>query len=226
MAELPVEEGLQSCVPTWMVTYSDTITLMLCFFVMMLTFSAASEDTHRPAQVSPLKGSRIPPVVPGPPGEENLAAEAPRLSAARLGAGGAERPPMQSESPLDELKRYYPDVDISQLEQLKGALVIRMPLVEVFGTGLEIGPQGQKVLGPIVKMVRGQAYSVIVRTKVGPGVPEAQREARSVMLSGRMVQHLRQRAGKACEDIGLSHDVELGPSPLGDGQCEIAMLEV
>jgi flagellar motor protein MotB len=226
MAELPAEEEIQTFVPTWMVTYSDTITLMLCFFVMMLTFSGASEDAHRPAQVSPLKGSKIPPVVPGPPGEENLATEAPRLSAARLGTGGAEKPPLQSESPLDELTRYYPDVDISHLEQLKGALVIRMPLVEVFGTGLEIGPQGQKVLDPIVKMVRGQAYSVIVRTKVGPGVPETQREARSVMLSGRMVQYLRQGAGKACEDIGLSHDVELGPSPLGDDQCEIAMLEV
>jgi hypothetical protein len=59
-------------------------------------------------------------------------------------------------------------------------------------------------------MVRGQAYSVIVRTKVGPGVPETQREARSVMLSGKVVQYLRQGAGKACEDIGLSHDVELG----------------
>lgn len=226
MAELPASEIKQGVIPAWMLTYSDTITLMLCFFVMMLTFSGASKETYRVPGRGLLKGGRVPPPIAGEAGGGDAVSGEQRLMASRLDVQGAEKPPVESESPLDELKRYYPDVDITQLEQLKGALVIRMPLVEVFGTGLEIGPQGQKVLGPIVKMVRGQAYSVIVRTKVGPGVPEAQREARSVMLSGRMVQHLRQRAGKACEDIGLSHDVELGPSPLGDGQCEIAMLEV
>jgi hypothetical protein len=115
---------------------------------------------------------------------------------------------------------------VSQLPDLKGAVLIRMRLVELFGTQLELVPAGRERLDHIVKMCRAKKYSVVVRAAVGGGLPEAQRRERSLLLATRVVDYLRAGAGKACEDIGLSDNVRFEEVPLAEGQCEITMLEV
>jgi len=41
-----------------------------------------------------------------------------------------------------------------------------------------------------------------------------------------VTDYLRSQAGKACEDIGVSDNVELLGTPVRTGTCEIIMLEV
>ncbi|BCS87115.1 OmpA/MotB family protein [Pseudodesulfovibrio sediminis] len=48
----PVDEGL----PPWMATFADMVTLLLCFFVLLLSFAEQSEEKYRDALGS-LKGA-------------------------------------------------------------------------------------------------------------------------------------------------------------------------
>lgn len=50
--EPPGDEGL----PAWMATFADMVTLLLCFFVLLLSFAEQSEDKYRDALGS-LKGA-------------------------------------------------------------------------------------------------------------------------------------------------------------------------
>jgi hypothetical protein len=225
MADLPEDEAPTTSVRI-MFTFSDMITALLTFFVLLITFSGTSDETYGPARAGLLKGSKTPPLFPGGKGKDSLVEEDKRLSASRLDTSGAEKPPMNAEAPLAELKYYYPDVDISKLKELKGALTVRAPIVQVFGTGTDLAPEGKKVLDSVVKMARGHAFSIIVRVRAGAGVPPEQREGRSLLLALRAVQYLREGVGKACEDVGLSNDVELADPPLPEDQCEVIMLEV
>jgi len=42
----PVKESSGPSVPAWMLTYADTVTLLMCFFVMLMTFSTLDEDKY------------------------------------------------------------------------------------------------------------------------------------------------------------------------------------
>lgn len=225
MADLPVQEDEQKGVPAWMLTYSDTITLMLCFFVMMLTFSGSSEETYGPAHVGVLKGARTPDVF-NAAGKDSLVAEQPRLAAGRMAADGAEKPPLHEEPPLDELKHYYPEVDIASLKDLKGAVLARIPLQELFAGGSELAPGGQRLLDYFVKMAHGRAYSIVVHAKAAKGVALEQRQERSVQAAMRVVGYLRLKAGDVCPEMGVSDDAEFAQPPVADDECEIVMLEL
>jgi flagellar motor protein MotB len=225
MADLPEDEEPTTSVRI-MFTFSDLITALLTFFVLLITFSGTSDETYGPVRGGLLKGSKTPPLFPAAEGKNSPIQENKRLAASRLDTTGAEKPPMNGESPLDELKYYYPDVDISKLKELKGALIVRVPIVQVFGTGMDLAPEGKKFLDSIAKMTRGHAYSIIVRVRAHAGVSPEQRESSSLVLALQAVRYLCQSVGKACEDIGLSNDVGLAETPLPEGQCEVIMLEV
>ncbi len=212
--------------PAWMLTYGDTVTLLVTFFVMLLTFSTPNDEDFGRFAAGLLPGGRQMALFAGVPGENNLAPDRRRLSAGRLDRDGAEKPPLNNESALDELTRHYPAIDVAQLRGLKGALLIRIPLVELFGTDVKLVSEGERALDYAVKVARGRAYSIVVRAELGSGLPPAEREARSLARAAQVVQYLRQSPGKACQEVGLSDNVELGDSPLGEGQCEIIMLEV
>ncbi len=51
-SEPPADEGL----PAWMATFADMVTLLLCFFVLLLSFAEQSEEKYRDALGS-LKGA-------------------------------------------------------------------------------------------------------------------------------------------------------------------------
>ena len=106
---------------------------------------------------------------------------------------------MRSEAPLDQLKFYYPDVDIGSLKSLKGALVMRVPLVELFGVDMKLGPDGREVLHSIVKVAQGHPYRIVVRVNVDASVPDADREARSMTLGLMVVQYLQLGRGRGVQ---------------------------
>jgi hypothetical protein len=208
-----------------MFTFSDMITALLTFFVLLITFSGTSNDTYAPPQVGLLQGSKSAGLFPGTSEGGGPMAQQISLEEGRLDNLGAEKPPMRSGAPLDQLKFYYPDVDIGSLKSLKGALVMRVPLVELFGVDQKLGPDGREVLHSIVKVAQGHPYRIVVRVNMGANIPAADREARSMTLGLMVVQYLQQDVGDACNDIGLSNDVGLTDTPLPENHCEIVMLE-
>jgi flagellar motor protein MotB len=212
--------------PTWMVTYGDSITLLLTFFVMLLTFSTPNKEGMARLARGILTGSRTLSLFPGPAVQDNLIPEYRRLMEARLDENGAETPPMGREDPLDQLKSQFASIDVNQLKELQGGQVIRIPVVELFGTGTELTADGTHVLDDIVKVLLAKRYSVVVRVEAGGVGTQQVRQERSMGMAVDVTEYLARGAGKACEDIGLSDNVELLGSPARPGTCEIVMLEI
>ena len=215
----------QGGAPVWMMTYGDTITLLLTFFVMLLTFSTPNKEDFNQMAAGLLKGGRRIGLGKGAPGAELMPQER-RLEESRLDQEGAEKPPQTAEGALADLQKYYEDVDVSELPDLSGALLIRMPVVELFGTGTELVANGRAALGHVVKMARARPYSIVVRVEAPEGVPPGERLERALELASRVAEHLHRQIGAACRDIGVSTNVQLAPSALPAGYCEIILLEV
>jgi flagellar motor protein MotB len=212
--------------PPWMVTYGDSITLLLTFFVMLLTFSTPNREGMAELAKGILTGSRRMALFAGPTDEENVVPGERMLNESRLDESGAETPPMAAEDPLDELTRHFESLDISKLKELQGGRVIRIPVVELFGTGAELTGEGARVLDNVVKVIRAKRHSVVVRVVAAVGATPQARQERSLRMSVVVTGYLRAGAGKACEDIGVSDNVELLGSAANPGTCEIVMLEV
>jgi len=226
--ELPQQESDEGGggAPSWMLTYGDSVTLLLTFFVLLLTFSTPNKEDFAVLAQGLMPGNRATPMFPGQPGRDGITPEERRLEQSRLDTKGAEKPPMRAEGPIDELEKYPEDIQIADLKHLKGALVIRIPLVELFGPDDELAPEGHGILNKVVKMARAHAYSVIVRARVAWSVPEGARETRSIAFALSVVDYLRKYAADLCDDIGLSDNIELVSKPLPEGMCEIVLLEV
>ncbi|MFO8006461.1 MAG: flagellar motor protein MotB [Candidatus Brocadiia bacterium] len=98
--------------PSWMLTYGDSVTLLLTFFVMLLTFSTPNEEDFRALAKGMMAGSRQMSLFRTRPGADNLTPEERRLQEGRLGTEGAEKPPMEEQQPLKELTKYYEEIEI------------------------------------------------------------------------------------------------------------------
>ena len=220
------EEVASAGTPMWMLTFGDTTTLLVTFFVMMLTFSGPSDEDYLQFTRGILAGSRSIGIRGWTQSGPNLARDAQRLAASRVADEGAEKPPQTADVPLDELTQQYAEVDVSKLQDLKGTILIRMPLVELFGPGLALTDSGRRVLDEVAKVARGGSYSIVVRAEAGGNLSRADRARRSALFASQVVGYLQASAGEAAKDVGLSDNVELGPSPVLEGQCEVVMLEV
>ncbi len=212
--------------PAWMLTFGDTITLLLTFFLMLLTFSTPNPEDFQAFTRGLMGGRREMSAFPGQPGMGDLAPQQRHLDEARLDTEGAETPPMEHEDPLEVLRKYPEEIDISMLKQLKGAVVIRVALVDLFGVGTELDRSGMEILSRIVKVTRAKAYSIVVRASAAQQVPAGQRQTQSLAFAMKVVHYLRQYSSGLCKDIGLSDNIQLLDTPLLPGMCEIIMLEV
>ncbi len=219
-------EDMGGGAPPWMVTYGDSITLLLTFFVMLLTFSTPNKEGMAKLARGIMEGSRRLTLFDGPGDQESLVAGERRLQEARLDENGAETPPANSEDSLAELKRHYQSMDINELKELKGGRVIRIPVVELFGTGTALTGEGAQVLDNVVKVLRAKRYSVVVHVEAAVGATPEVRRGRSLGMGLDVTEYLARGAGKACEDIGLSDNVDLLGTPVRAGTCEIIILEV
>ena len=228
MPEAPVDDAEEAGggAPPWMVTYGDSITLLLTFFVMLLTFSTPNKEGMAKLAKGIMTGSRRLTLFNGPGDQENVVPAERLLQESRLDENGAETPPMNGDDPLAELTRHYESMDVNELKELKGGRVIRIPVVELFGTGTELTGDGNQVLNNVVKVLRAKRYSVVVHVQAAVGAsPQAVRQ-RSLGMGLDVTEYLARGAGKACPDIGLSDNVELLGTPASAGTCEIIMLEV
>jgi hypothetical protein len=221
-----MDEEQKGGAPTWMLTYGDSVTLLVTFFVLLLTFSTPNPEDFQQLATGLCQGARALGVFGGTFEGNSMGPDQRRLMAGRLDAQGAETAPVHGDAPLSELRKHFTEVDVSQLPELKGAVVIRVPLAEVFGAGVQVTTQGEKVLDCVVQMARAQSYSVIVRVDVGDAFPPEQRASRAALLAARVVSYLRAGEPDAFRDIGVSDNVQLIGSALPADHCEITMLEV
>ena len=86
-------------IPAWFMTYSDVITLLMTFFILLLTFSTTEPDRFERIQTTIFAGGKgsgvVGPDVDGPENESFIQRVRPR--AARMAMAGSEMPPYMKE---------------------------------------------------------------------------------------------------------------------------------
>lgn len=212
--------------PSWMLTYGDSVTLLLTFFVMLLTFSTPNEEDFGALARGLMAGARRPAIFPGEAGGDGMVEEERRLHQSRLDTEGAEKPPMNDEHPIRDLRKHCDDVAVSELPELKGALAIRIPTARLIDDKGYLADGGRQVLEQVIQLARGRPYSLVVRVHPAVGQTGEPPEMRSAKLAILITEYLLEQAPRACQDIGLSDNLQLTGEALPPGTCEITLLEI
>lgn len=135
-------------IPVWFMTYSDVITLLMTFFILLLTFSTTEPERFEKVQTSTFSSGGatgfIGGVIDGPPPDAWISRVRPNAS--RIAMRGAEMPPIMSApatqsfgqglmslDPKDrkhnELTSHFFDVDFNRLFDDQGELTSQGKLI-------------------------------------------------------------------------------------------------
>ena len=92
----PVED-----IPAWFMTYSDVITLLMTFFILLLTFASSEPEKFERLQVSLFSGAGATGFAgPSPNGQEKDSfAQRTRPRASRITMDGSKMPPTHKDAP-------------------------------------------------------------------------------------------------------------------------------
>ena len=163
MAKKPAPEPAGDDVPLWFMTYSDVITLMMTFFILLLTFA-----TNEPERFEQMKVS-----VFGASGANGLIGEQPdgtekdswvlrvRSRASRLTDRGSEVPPIDKDTATESMNK-----GLSGLED-EGAEIVDTFAVVVPGSTLgsadgELYEYGQHNMKMLANMMRTRSYELTI----------------------------------------------------------------
>ena len=152
-----------------MMTYGDSVTLLLTFFVLMMTFVGPEDMDVQLLARGFREGGGLAGVFGKSSARANPGGDQKRLVSGRLSEEGAEKPPMYEDQVIGELRKYYPELDIAALKEFQGARLFRAPLSTLFPRQDGLGPRGRKILDRIAKMAKARTYRIIVRVRAGWG---------------------------------------------------------
>jgi hypothetical protein len=135
-------------VPTWFMTYSDVITLLMTFFILLLTFATSEPEKFEQMQISLFGGG----------GATGLAAESDvplerdslvvrfRAKSSRVTTRGSETPPIHTDPSLNSLQNGLEGLDQQMQHDPESARSIELSLPTLMTEKNEATPFGQYIL--------------------------------------------------------------------------------
>jgi len=208
----PQEEGGPS--NEWIVTFSDCMTLLLCFFVMLLSFSSfdAEDLTYVLDSFETSTNSSLFPNT-RPPHEAYLEDHETYVDRTRQGSetptDDTLEPTISPRAPADALRG----------DAYRDCRVLSIPSDVLFwGRGTSLRPEGADLLARVARFLRLMPCRVVVGERPGAGTTADQAVARSIAVMDRLVAD-----GK----VPLGRFAVAAPGPAagaGEGVVRIAML--
>ena len=172
----PPEDDAPPGVPEWVVTYGDMMSLLLTFFIMLVSLSEISDEKrYRDVLASLNDRLGYASSAPAPPGGTPAAnaelsgrKQAGRAATDAPGAGGTPRP--TSPGPRTLLTR-----------ETRGRPVSAGPAVVFVPEKEELAGSAGTVLGTLAETLRGKPQKVELRAFAGGDAALAHRRARTVL---------------------------------------------
>lgn len=134
--------------PAWLMTYSDVITLMMTFFILLMTFSTTEKENFERLQVAMFSGGDASGFVgDGKISEDSLVVrERPR--SARKAQRGSEMPPIHKDATTETLKKGLESLKTNPRDPTANrSVTMRLPmLVSSDGDISRFGEQMMKML--------------------------------------------------------------------------------
>ena len=137
-------------VPAWVMTFSDVITLLMTFFILLLTFASNESETFERMQVSMFGGGGATGFVGTAEGmDQNALQMRQRSRAGRIAPDGSEMPPIYSDPALSTLDKGISGLQEEEQRVLSTEHDIRQSLdkmVDAKGNLTNLGKQQLKLL--------------------------------------------------------------------------------
>ncbi len=149
-------------VPLWFMTYSDVITLMMTFFILLLTFATSEPERFEQMKISVFGASGATGLVDEKPEgiEKDSWALRVRPRASRLTSRGSEVPPVERDAPRESLDKGLKGLEQDQERQIVNVLTIVLPgnsLGTPQGELYDFGEHNMKMLANMMRVRSWQA---------------------------------------------------------------------
>lgn len=140
--------------PEWMVTFSDCMTLLLTFFVLLLSFSSFDDKVHR--QLKETMFMDLPSVYRQVKRERDAVKQAEQIIPTRELEKGSEKETLKA-GPSGNLQ------DKSRAEAFRSRKVFLIPSREVFlGRGTALSPKGREMLRRLAEFLEKVPGRIVI----------------------------------------------------------------
>jgi hypothetical protein len=150
------ENELPPDVPSWLMTFSDVITLLMTFFILLLTFATAEPEQFEQMQAAMFGGGGALGLA-GPaqrPTERDTLLIRTRPPASRITAEGSEIPPIDSDPAYESLARGVAGLDDLLERPMASQHAMYLPLSLVFTSDGTISSFGEWPLQMIARKMQ------------------------------------------------------------------------
>jgi len=143
-------------IPSWFMTYSDVITLLMTFFILLLTFSTTEPERFEKIQVAMFGGAGATGIAGDPPDgiEKDSWAVRKRPPSARMCMNGSEMPPIQSDPVKKSPDGGLSGLDSEEFNDLADQYVVNFRIAEMVSKKGEMFSLGKQH----AKMMAGQMF--------------------------------------------------------------------
>ena len=178
--EEPVDD-----VPKWILTFSDVITLLMTFFILLLTFASSEPERFEKMQVAVFGGGGASGIVGETDGKaENdsiVMRQRPRSS--RLSTQGSQTPPIYSDPSIQSLAKGLEGLEESLDIDTSSSYSFEFPLSLLISRENAITNQGHQFLRMFARRVRKDPFSLSFVVASDEDVPSV------LILAQHLIQH-------------------------------------
>jgi len=150
-------------VPAWFMTYSDTVTLLMTFFILLLTFASSEPEQFEKMKITffgPGGSTGFASAMPNGLEKDSFVARV-RPKAARLVMEGSEMPPTQKDVSTESVGKELAGLEEEQTRDLVDEYRIKVELNEFAAAAGEIYSFGQQHLLMIGKQLGNLPFEAV-----------------------------------------------------------------
>ena len=183
-------------IPAWVMTFSDVITLLMTFFILLLTFSSMEPEAHRDMMQTILPGSMGVASNSQSPNPKDAVLFRQRSYAGRTTNRGSEMPPVNTAPTLTAMNKGLAGLTDDEKRELSTTHTLRFPwsaLVDGEGKLTNVGKQR-------LRMLAFQVFRQDLTIKMRIG------SVTKFDYSMEVYEHLISELGVKFYDIGVGRD--------------------
>lgn len=156
------KEEKAACAPEWMVTFSDIVTLLVTFFVLMLTFSSMDEEKLSMFADS-VAGVGLQGIISESMSSKEALLDRQRMASASVSDSGSDMPGVFDDPKMESESEIVTNPRALQMFQVGQARIVSVPSRLVFlGQTTCLSPSGKKLLGMIAEFSGEAAQDMFV----------------------------------------------------------------
>lgn len=147
-------------IPAWVMTFSDVITLLMTFFILLLTFATNEPESYGKAQASMFGGSGSSGIAGDFTEQHDSVLMRARTRAGRSTPRGSEMPPMETAPAETAMSTGIAGLENEELRQTSTTYTIRIPWKALIDAENKLTSTGVQQLRMLAFQVHRQGFSL------------------------------------------------------------------